>query len=354
MGLKLKPAQTYDAATAWFAALCLFLSTIEYLIPKPLPFLRLGLANLPLILALDVLSVPSFFLLVLLKILGQALVSGSLFSYIFLFSAVGSFSSAFVMFTLKKTFNSAISCVGLSVAGAFTSNAVQLLMARFYIFGQSAWYIAPPFFALGLVTGTLLGFFANSFIKSSRTFALLNENPSYFAHLTQVFQQDSTIDKLAPTKTLFFNTALFRLGFGSLLIILLFFAPLGLRFAVCLLSILFLLFDKQKIHLLPALITTASIILFNLTVPVGKVIWEGFGFSITHGALLLGIKKALVMEGLLFTSRWMLKFGMYFPGNFGELVSDTLFIFSRFGQTKIKINPRDIIGSIDALMSEPD
>ena len=28
------------------AAVCLFLASIEYLIPKPLPFLRIGLANL--------------------------------------------------------------------------------------------------------------------------------------------------------------------------------------------------------------------------------------------------------------------------------------------------------------------
>lgn len=38
---------------AFFAALCLFLVAVEYAIPKPLPFLRLGLTNLPVILSLQ-------------------------------------------------------------------------------------------------------------------------------------------------------------------------------------------------------------------------------------------------------------------------------------------------------------
>lgn len=50
-----------DALVPVFGALCFFLSAIEFVIPKPLPFLRIGLANVPLILALDVLSFPTFY-----------------------------------------------------------------------------------------------------------------------------------------------------------------------------------------------------------------------------------------------------------------------------------------------------
>ena len=51
--------------TAFFAALCLFLSAIEYVIPKPLPFMRLGLANMPIVLALYVLKRKELCVLVL-------------------------------------------------------------------------------------------------------------------------------------------------------------------------------------------------------------------------------------------------------------------------------------------------
>ena len=68
-------------ATALLGALSLFLSTLEYLIPKPLPFIRLGLANLPILIALFLLPPKFIFLLIGLKILGQGLVNGTLFSY---------------------------------------------------------------------------------------------------------------------------------------------------------------------------------------------------------------------------------------------------------------------------------
>jgi heptaprenyl diphosphate synthase len=87
---------------ALLGALCLFLSTVEYLIPKPLPFMRLGLANLPLILALDLFPFRAFMALVCLKALGQALVTGTLFSYVFLFSLAGTVASALSMYGLRR------------------------------------------------------------------------------------------------------------------------------------------------------------------------------------------------------------------------------------------------------------
>ena len=47
---------------AFMGALCLFFSTIEYLFPKPFPFFRLGLANLPVLLSFDLFS-PGYVLL---------------------------------------------------------------------------------------------------------------------------------------------------------------------------------------------------------------------------------------------------------------------------------------------------
>src|SRR5574344_1424039 len=88
-------ATTYQIS--FFAALCLFLSAVEYAIPKPLPFLRLGLANLPILLAIKKMKRRDVIVLILLKILGQSFISGTLFSYIFVFSAAGSFASGLMM-----------------------------------------------------------------------------------------------------------------------------------------------------------------------------------------------------------------------------------------------------------------
>jgi heptaprenyl diphosphate synthase len=156
---------------ALLGAFCLFLSSIEYLIPKPLPFMRLGLANLPLLLGIDTLPFPAFLTLVAIKTLGQALITGTLFSYVFLFSAGGTLLSGLVMFGLRRACRRNMSFVGICVAGATASNAAQLFLAWAFVFRESVRYIAPPFLAMGLVTGIALGAFAEYFARHSRWYA---------------------------------------------------------------------------------------------------------------------------------------------------------------------------------------
>ena len=66
--------------TALLAAFCFFLSAIEYMLPKPMPFMRLGIANLPILLAVDLLPFKWFRVLAAAKVVGMRIVSGSLFS----------------------------------------------------------------------------------------------------------------------------------------------------------------------------------------------------------------------------------------------------------------------------------
>jgi len=167
---KLKTAQGSGRTKliTFFSALCLFLSAVEYAIPKPLPFLRLGLANLPIILSLSVLTKKEIALVVFFKIVAQGVISGTLFSYIFVFSAAGSFSSAIMMILVYKVFKSKISSLGISLAGALANNCAQLLVARFFLFGKNAKYIAPVLLVTGFATGAVLGIFTEVFRQKSR------------------------------------------------------------------------------------------------------------------------------------------------------------------------------------------
>ena len=158
---------------AFLAAICLFLASIEYVIPKPVPFMRIGLANLPILLALEILQIRYILLLILLKVLGQGLVHGTMFSYVFLFSLAGSFTSGLIMILLKKVFRSAISLIGLSIFGALASNIVQILLARVLVFGDSVWIIVPPFLIVGTVSSTILGIFARLYSEKSTWFRRL-------------------------------------------------------------------------------------------------------------------------------------------------------------------------------------
>jgi heptaprenyl diphosphate synthase len=153
---------------AFLGATCLFFATIEYLFPKPFPFSRLGLANLPVIISLKLFSPGYVLLLVLLKVLGQGLINGTLASYVFLFSLGGSFASAFIMLAAQRLFGDRISLVGISVFGAIASNVVQIYLSVRFIFGLTAWIIAPPFVALGVASGFAVGLFAQKFWEQSR------------------------------------------------------------------------------------------------------------------------------------------------------------------------------------------
>lgn len=153
---------------ALLGAFCLFLSTIEYMIPKPMPFMRLGIANLPLLLALDIFTFKAYLLLLMIKILGQALITGTLFSYIFLFSFFGSAASALIMFALRRRLGAErISFIGVSAAGSVTSNIIQISLARFFVFGPVVKYIIPLFLVAGIITGIALGIFCEYFTAKS-------------------------------------------------------------------------------------------------------------------------------------------------------------------------------------------
>ena len=153
---------------SFFSALCLFLSAVEYAVPKPLPFMRLGLANLPVLLAVKKMPARWVLALVLLKIMLQAFISGTLFSYVFLFSLAGSLASGLsiviIYSLLKKT--DFVSFAGLSLAGALANNAAQIVVARAVIFGKQAYVIAPLLLVVvgfGLVHGAFSWHFCMSF-----------------------------------------------------------------------------------------------------------------------------------------------------------------------------------------------
>jgi uncharacterized membrane protein len=63
-----------------------------------------------------------------------------------------------------------ISLIGVSAMGAFGSNFVQILFSRFFIFGEAAWYIAPVFLGIGLISSIILGGLGNYYCEHSQWF----------------------------------------------------------------------------------------------------------------------------------------------------------------------------------------
>ena len=331
-----------------FAGLCFFLSLIDILLPKPMPFFRLGLANLALMLAMDVLSVRSFFLLLLVKVLGQAVLSGTLFSYILLFSLLGTFSSGIVMYLtnyLRKI--RIISFVGISMLGALASNLSQIFLARFVVFGEGAYLVLPLLLLVSLVTSFILGVFANNFYVSSLWYEGLLTGEIGIKP-TNVEKIDKDIKNL------------YRIVVGVFLIMLLMFIDLMIiKAVVFFVAIILCVIERIEINIPRLFLSFLCIITINLFQPYGYVIFEYRIFNvvpiiITQEALFLGILKALLFEGLLYISKWMLKAHFTFKGAIGRIVNNSIFVFECLLSCKKEIKIHNLTGTLDSVLLSLD
>ena len=163
---------------AFFGALSLFFATLEYLIPKPIPFFRLGLSNLPLLVSLGFFTFPEQLLLLLLKVVGTGIVNGTLASYVFLFSSGAALASFVVMYGLYRLVPARwLSLTGISLAGSLASNTVQIVLAIALVYGPASGVVAPWYFGLGTFTGWAMGYAADVFKDHSKWYGRLRGNP---------------------------------------------------------------------------------------------------------------------------------------------------------------------------------
>lgn len=348
---------------SFFAALCLFLAAVEYAIPKPFPFLRLGLANLPVLLAARKFNFKEYVLLVLFKVLGQALISGTLFSYVFLFSAAGSVASALVMYLLSR--GQLFSCVGISLAGALANNCAQLLCARFIMFGENAKYIAPVLLICGFVSGILLGVFAQCFVEKSQWLKNASVCGKDEASVdNSAVSVEKGTDSEENTSVTVNSRISVEKGCGiveKLGTVLLFAVMIGFLFlksvpivwgCVVLFYIFAMIKRKGRVKLMPSVFITLTVTVFALFNPFGRVLFTLGKFRITEGALLSGLHRSGILCGMVFLSQIFVSKRIKLPGKAGVLVSNVFIILDTLGQKRIKFEKGKIIESIDNRLCE--
>ena len=328
---------------ALLGSLCLFLSGIEYLIPKPLPFMRIGLANLPLLLALDLFSFKEFMLLALLKVLGQGIIGGTLFSWVFLFSLAGTFASAVVMYALRALLGKKrVGFVGIGCAGAMASNGVQLALARFVVFGPAALrYLAPPFLASGLITGIALGIVCEYFCRHSEWY----KKEKSVNNINIVNNINNNLRWASHKPAVFF-------GAGLLMAVIFVLSPLPARAVLLVVFCAAARLMGKKIHPLITLAIMAGIVFFNLLAPYGKVLAVWGPLRITQGSLFAGLEKALTLEGLLMLSRACIKSDLRLPGTLGSLLGESLRILELMREKKGLLRRGGLIAGFDQMMRE--
>lgn len=164
MSSQAKTSRSYDrrtrllAISAMFAALALIFSYVEMLIPLPVPVpgIKLGLANLVIIIALYRMGFRYAFTINMVRIV----VAGLLFSGVFgmIYSLAGGILSIVVMYLLYRT--DRFSIVGVSMAGGVCHNLGQLLTACVLLENTGILSYFSVLLFSGLISGILIGILA--------------------------------------------------------------------------------------------------------------------------------------------------------------------------------------------------
>jgi heptaprenyl diphosphate synthase len=302
-----------------------------------------------------------------MKVAGQGIITGSLFSYIFLFSFAGTASSAFVMYVLRKLCprsagkSSLIGFAGIGMAGALVSNAAQLILARLFIFGAGVRYLTPPFLLSAIVCGGALGIFCEFFAARSRWYSSFSKPVEAAVTTAAVYEKSAAVTSVpAMDKRQLRREAWDRLFNPKLLCIcgiiltltFLFIPNLKWRVGMFVFFVIFAWLSGKHIRPLVTLSVMAGIIAFNLLVPYGRLIAEWGPLQITAGSLRGGLNRAVILEGLIMLSGACIRPGLLLPGSFGKLLSDSFRILAAIQERHNSIRRFHVIEGIDELLME--
>ncbi len=155
------------------AALAIILSYFERLIPAPVPVpgIKLGLANIVVVIALYTLGPKIAFNISIVRVVVVAFLFGGGIQ-VLMYSLTSAIVSFIVMFLFKKT--KLFSVVGVSIIGSFAHVTTQLLVYVFFIVKTIGLLSYLPVLTVSaVVSGFLIGYIAykviNNFLANNIT-----------------------------------------------------------------------------------------------------------------------------------------------------------------------------------------
>lgn len=152
---------------ALLSAYAVGLHSIEAFIPTPVPWLRLGLANIITLTALYMYGLRAGMTVTLTRIFVRSLLAGTFLGPAFVMSLGGGVASTLVMWGLNYIFRRHLGIVSISVFGALAHNIVQLFLAYFLFVRriEAILIVSPVILLFGIITGIFNGIITNLIIK---------------------------------------------------------------------------------------------------------------------------------------------------------------------------------------------
>lgn len=262
-----------DQYWAYLASLALFFAAAENALPRPLPFFKLGLSNIALLLALSRLNFKDYLKLVFSKWLLSSLISGTLLSPFVLMSLASNLSSALVMYIIYHLLYPRLSLYSISALGA-TASALSQLAVSSLILSSSVFNLTTAMVLLSLASSLFTAF---------------------VAYRLRLPEKVPSLEVAEGTKVSNVALSLYLVA-----IILCCFTSSSFALAICfVLALALCLSCKRKIMWSIYLFSFLSILIFNLLTPSGKVLF----LFVTEGALAQGVRRGLYIITLVSISQ---------------------------------------------------
>lgn len=154
---------------AMFIAIAVTLHVLETLLPSPVPWLRLGLANIMTLAALYLYGGRAAWTVSLARVGVGALLLGRLFSPGFWLAAAGAIVATSAMIIVYRVAGRRLSPIGVSAIGAAGHALGQILAARLLVIQHAAiWQIFPLFLLFTVFSGILTGWLAAGLLEQLR------------------------------------------------------------------------------------------------------------------------------------------------------------------------------------------
>jgi len=159
---------------ALLVALAVTMHALETLLPTPIPWLRLGLANIMTLAALYLYDGRAAWTVSLCRVGLGGLLLGRLFSPGFWLALSGTIVATSVMLIAYRVAGRRLSPVGISAIGAAGHALGQVLAARLLVIRHPAiWQVLPPFLCFTVFAGILTGWIACGLLEQ------LEQHPAF-------------------------------------------------------------------------------------------------------------------------------------------------------------------------------
>lgn len=257
---------------AYLGALTLLFSYAEMLLPRFVPFFRLGLGNIAILLAFD-LNLPSFILLTVIKSVTASMMAGTLVSPFFIISIAQSVISGFAMYGLYRIKGKWISIYGISMFGSAISAVVQLFLSTLYL-GKETLALAGPMLFFSVAAAIVTAFL-------SMALKIPAETPVF-----TVEEKEGNSKKALILVVVILIAAIACFMISNLYVLV----------GALILAFVFQKISGRRIMLMPHISIWIFVIIVSILTPSGKVIYKIGKFTLTQGALVVGVSKSLKLS----------------------------------------------------------